>query len=168
MLWRMEQKGFNHQAWHWMNINIMPFTFHHGELQFSHNVFVSSKWTQRIKFLVNFIALHWTTLLVRLQLHSSSTSKQVLWVHIFMLKVCKNASQWGRVATKSPRCENSRKCGSIKFERNRLQDERAPLAIRVPHHEDVMSTLNLKITPGLALCLLVQLEARKTWPYTTP
>jgi hypothetical protein len=41
---------------------------------------------------VNFIALHWTTLLVRLQLHSNSTSKRVLWVHIFMLKVCKNAS----------------------------------------------------------------------------
>jgi hypothetical protein len=51
MLWRMEQKGFNHQAWHWMNVNIMPFIFHHGELRFSHNVFVSSKWTQRIKFL---------------------------------------------------------------------------------------------------------------------
>ncbi len=39
---------------------------------------------------MNFIALHWTTLL---QLYSSSTSKRVLWVHIFMLKVCKNASQ---------------------------------------------------------------------------
>jgi hypothetical protein len=24
-LWQMEQKGFNHQTWHWMNINIMPF-----------------------------------------------------------------------------------------------------------------------------------------------
>jgi hypothetical protein len=93
MLWQIKQKGFNHQTWHWMNIDIMPFTFHHGELQFSHNVFISSKWTQRIKFLMNFIALHWTTLLVRLQLHSSSTSKRVLWVHIFMLKVCKNASQ---------------------------------------------------------------------------
>jgi hypothetical protein len=72
----MEQEGFNHQAWHWMNINVMPFTFHHGELRFSHNVFVFSEWTQRIRFLVNFIALHWTTLLVRLQLHSSSTSKR--------------------------------------------------------------------------------------------
>jgi hypothetical protein len=94
MLWRMEQKGFNHQAWHWMNVNIMPFIFHHGELRFSHNVFVSSKWTQRIRFLVSFIALPWTTVLVRLQLHSSSTSKRVLWVHICMLKVCKNSSHY--------------------------------------------------------------------------
>jgi hypothetical protein len=54
----------------------MPFTFHHGELQFSHNVFVFSEWTQRIRFLVKFIALHWTTLLVRLQLHNRSTSKR--------------------------------------------------------------------------------------------
>jgi hypothetical protein len=54
----------------------MPFTFHHGELRFSHNVFVFSEWTQCIRFLVNFITLHWTTLLVRLQLHSSSIPKQ--------------------------------------------------------------------------------------------
>jgi hypothetical protein len=92
MLWRMEQKRFNHQMWHWMNVNIMPFIFHHGELWFSHNVFVSSKWTQRIRFLMSFIALPWTTVLVRLQLHSNSTSKRVLWVHICMLKVCKNSS----------------------------------------------------------------------------
>ncbi len=38
--------------------------------------------------------LLWTTLFVRLQLHSSSTSNRVfLWVHILMVKVCKNTSQ---------------------------------------------------------------------------
>jgi hypothetical protein len=31
------------------------FIFHHGELWLSHNVFVLSNWTQRIKSLVNFI-----------------------------------------------------------------------------------------------------------------
>ncbi len=31
------------------------FIFHHGELRSSHNVFVSSNWTQRIRSLVNFI-----------------------------------------------------------------------------------------------------------------
>jgi hypothetical protein len=31
------------------------FIFHHGELRFSHPIFVSSNWTQRIKSLVNFI-----------------------------------------------------------------------------------------------------------------
>jgi hypothetical protein len=61
-------------------------------LWFSHNVFVFSKWTQHIRFLVSLIALPWTTVLVRLQLRSSSTSKRVLWMHIYMLKVCKNSS----------------------------------------------------------------------------
>jgi hypothetical protein len=82
MLWRMEQKGFNHQAWHWMNVNIMPFIFHHGEFTILPQCLVSSKWTQRNRFLVSFIALPWITVLVRLQLHSSSTSKRVLWVHV--------------------------------------------------------------------------------------
>ncbi len=31
------------------------FIFHHGELRFSHPMFVSSIWTQRIRSLVNFI-----------------------------------------------------------------------------------------------------------------
>jgi hypothetical protein len=31
------------------------FIFHHGELRLSHNVFVSSNWTQCIRSLVNFI-----------------------------------------------------------------------------------------------------------------
>jgi hypothetical protein len=31
------------------------FIFHHGELRFSHPIFVSSNWTQRIRSLVNFI-----------------------------------------------------------------------------------------------------------------
>ncbi len=31
------------------------FIFHHGELQFSHPIFVSSNWTQHIRSLVNFI-----------------------------------------------------------------------------------------------------------------
>jgi hypothetical protein len=93
MLWRMEEEGFNHQVWHWMNINIMPLHILSWWVTIFPQCLVSSKWTQCIRFLMNFIALHWTTLLVRLQLHNSSTSKRVLWVHIFMLKVCKNASQ---------------------------------------------------------------------------
>jgi hypothetical protein len=59
-----------------MNVNIMPFIFHHGEFMILPQCFVSSKWTQCIRFLVSFIALPWTTVLVRLQLHSSSTSKR--------------------------------------------------------------------------------------------
>jgi hypothetical protein len=31
------------------------FIFHHGELRFSHPIFVSSNWTQRIRSLMNFI-----------------------------------------------------------------------------------------------------------------
>ncbi len=31
------------------------FIFHHGELWFSHPIFISSNWTQRIRYLVNFI-----------------------------------------------------------------------------------------------------------------
>jgi hypothetical protein len=31
------------------------FIFHHGEIRFSHPIFVSSNWTQRIRSLVNFI-----------------------------------------------------------------------------------------------------------------
>jgi hypothetical protein len=61
---------------------------------FSTIFFVSSKWTQCNKFLINFITLHWTTLLVRIQLHSSSTPNWVLWVHILLWKVCNNSSQY--------------------------------------------------------------------------
>ncbi len=78
-----------------MNINIM---FLHVQswwvvIFFPQSFFVSSKWTQRNRFLINFITSHWTTLLVRIQLHSSSTPNWVLWVHILLWKVCNNSSQ---------------------------------------------------------------------------
>jgi hypothetical protein len=78
-----------------MNINIMLLHIQSWWVMiFSHKIFVNSKWTQRSRFLINFITLHWTTLLVKIQLHSSSTPKWVLWVHIFLWRVCNNSSHF--------------------------------------------------------------------------
>jgi hypothetical protein len=60
----------------------------------------------------------------------------------------------GRLITKSLGCESSGKCDSTKLERDRLQDERALLAIQVFHHEDVASMSNVKMTMGLTFHLL--------------
>jgi hypothetical protein len=69
------------------------FIFHHGELRLSHNVFVSSNWTQRIRSLMNFITYLEPPYMLELQLHNSSTSNRFfLWLHILMVKVRKNSS----------------------------------------------------------------------------
>ncbi len=69
---------------------------------------------------------------------------------------------------KIPGCKNSEKCDGTKFEGDRLQDGRASFAMRGFHHEDVVSTSNLKMIMGPALHSLVQFEAHKTWPCVTP
>jgi hypothetical protein len=68
----------------------------------------------------------------------------------------------GRFVTKSPGCENLEKCDSTKLERDRFQNKHARLAVQGLHHENVMSTSNLKMTSEPVFHSLVQLEARKT------
>jgi len=93
--WWRERRGFNHQVWTWNEHqhNVPSRSIMVSCDFFPQSFFVSSKWTQRNRFLINFTTLHWTTLLVRIQLHSSSTPNWVLWVHNLLWKVCKNASQ---------------------------------------------------------------------------
>ncbi len=94
MLWRMERRRFNHQAW---TLN------EHQRNAPSHSLVVSYDSPTMSSYLPNghnALDSQWTSLhyiepplLVRLQLHDNSTPKWVLWVHIFMWKVCKNSSQ---------------------------------------------------------------------------
>ncbi len=72
------------------------FIFHHGELQFSHNVFVSSNWTERISSLVNFITYLEPPYLLDYNYIVVPLPTRFLWVHILMVKVCKNSSHLGR------------------------------------------------------------------------
>jgi hypothetical protein len=53
------------------------------------------------------------------------------------------------------------KYNNTRLEGVQLQDERAPLEVRVLRHEDDMLGPNLKITPKAVLHLLVWLGARK-------
>jgi hypothetical protein len=68
---------------------------------------------------------------------------------------------WNRLATKSLGCESSEKYGSIRLKGVQLQDERAPLEVRVLHHEDATLGPDLEMTPKAVLHLLVRLGARK-------
>jgi hypothetical protein len=52
--------------------------------------------------------------------------------------------------------------------RVRLQDERAPLEVRVLHHEDATLGLNLEMSPEAVLHSLVQLGARRMRPCAMP
>ncbi len=61
-----------------------------------------------------------------------------------------------------------KKCDNTKLKGDQLQDDRTHLAVWGLHHEDVTSMSNLKMIWGSALHSLVQLKARKTWPYTMP
>jgi hypothetical protein len=74
----------------------------------------------------------------------------------------------GRLATKSPECENLEKCHNTKLEGDQFQDTHTPLTGWGFYHEDVTLTLNLKMTPKSILHSLMQLEAHKNWPYATP
>ncbi len=80
----------------------MPFISHHGEFTILPQCFVSSKWTQRIIFLVSFIALLWTTILVSYNYIVVPLPNGFLWVHICMLKVCKNSSHLQLCNWRSP------------------------------------------------------------------
>jgi hypothetical protein len=68
------------------------FIFHHGELRFSHNVFVSSNWTQCTRSLVNFITYLEPPYLLDNNYIVVPLPTEFLWVHILMVKVCKNSS----------------------------------------------------------------------------
>jgi hypothetical protein len=67
------------------------FIFHHGELQSSHNV--SSIWTQCIRSLVNFITYLEPPSLLDDNYIVVPLPTSFLWMHILMVKVCKNSSQ---------------------------------------------------------------------------
>jgi hypothetical protein len=60
------------------------------------------------------------------------------------------------------------KCDNIKFKGDQLQDEHTPFVVRDFHHKDVASMSNPEMTPKPVLHSFMQLEARKTWPYTMP
>jgi hypothetical protein len=60
------------------------------------------------------------------------------------------------------------KCNDTKFKGVQLQDKHTLLEVRDLHHEDVVLISNLEMTPEVVIHSLVQLEARKTWPYATP
>ncbi len=65
-------------------------------------------------------------------------------------------------------CESSEKCNNIKFEGDQFQNERAPFTVWDFHHEGAALRSNLEMTLESVLHSLVQLKARKTWPYVTP
>ncbi len=67
----------------------------------------------------------------------------------------------GRLVTKSPGCGSLAKYDSTRLEGVQLQDEHAPLEVRVLRHEDAALGSNLKMTPKAVLHSLVRLGAHK-------
>ncbi len=67
----------------------------------------------------------------------------------------------GQFVTRSPGCGSQVKYDNTKLERVQFQDERAPLEVRVLHHEDATLGSNLKMTPKAVLHSLMRLGAHK-------
>jgi hypothetical protein len=93
-----------------LNINIRLLHIPSWWVRFSANVFVSSNWTQRIKSLVNFITYLESPYLLDYNYIVVPLPTRFLWVHILMVKVCKNSSQKATQTTywlfrNDPTCE---------------------------------------------------------------
>ncbi len=87
MLWQMKQKGFNHQAWHWIeHQHTAPSYSIMVRLRFSHPIFVSSNWTQRIRSLVKIITYFEPSYLLDYNYIVIALQPVFLWVHILMVK----------------------------------------------------------------------------------
>jgi hypothetical protein len=67
----------------------------------------------------------------------------------------------GRLATRSLRCESSKKYDNTKLERVQLQDECTPVKVQVLHHEDVALRPDLEMIPEVVFHLFMRLGACK-------